>query len=141
VLSVTSGPWSREWLQDHNHGDAGLIFSTKKKLRKGKRLHERHKELPDKVYHKKKVGGVLRHTMQNLKKVARLPGKDRKEVLKVLKREVRRRQRRNAVTKSAQVLKQVDSDTGSSLASVNKDWENWMIMHGNEEVGGRMCGG
>jgi hypothetical protein len=84
VLSVTSGPWSREWLQDHNHGDAGLIFSTKKKLRKGKRLHEGHKELPDKVYHKKKVGGVLRHTMQNLKKVARLPGKDCKEVLKVL---------------------------------------------------------
>jgi hypothetical protein len=41
-------------------------------------------ELSDKVPRKKKVGGVLRHTMQNLKKVARLSGKDRKEVLKVL---------------------------------------------------------
>jgi hypothetical protein len=91
------------------------------------------------VPRKKKVGGVLRHTMQNLKKVARLPGKDRKE--KSLRCCKRRFDGNNAITKSAQVLKQVDSDTGSSLASVNKDWENWMIMHGNEEVGGRMCGG
>jgi hypothetical protein len=52
----------------------------------------------------------------------------------MMKREVRRRRGRNLVTKSAQVLKQVDSDTKSSLASVNKDWENWVIMHGNEKV-------
>jgi len=34
---------------------------------------------------KKKVGGVLRHPVLTLKKVARLPIKDREEVIKVLK--------------------------------------------------------
>ncbi|MCI75242.1 hypothetical protein A2U01_0096510, partial [Trifolium medium] len=26
--SVISGLWSLEWLHDHNHGDAGVIFSA-----------------------------------------------------------------------------------------------------------------
>ncbi|MCI25862.1 DUF4283 domain protein, partial [Trifolium medium] len=29
--SVIFGPWSLEWLHDHNHGDARVIFSSKKK--------------------------------------------------------------------------------------------------------------
>lgn len=28
--SLLSGPWSLEWLYEHNHGDADIIFSTKK---------------------------------------------------------------------------------------------------------------
>jgi len=28
VRSTSSGTWSLEWLNDQNHGDAGLIFST-----------------------------------------------------------------------------------------------------------------
>ncbi|PNX77214.1 putative sulfate transporter [Trifolium pratense] len=35
--SVISGPWSLEWLNDQNHGDAGVIFSARKKGRKGNR--------------------------------------------------------------------------------------------------------
>ncbi|MCI61468.1 hypothetical protein A2U01_0082725, partial [Trifolium medium] len=35
---------------------------------------------------KRKVGGLLRHSIYNLKKVARLPSKDRREVLDVLKK-------------------------------------------------------
>jgi len=38
------------------------------------------------VASKRKAGGVLRHPMLTLKKVARLPSKDRQEVLKVLKK-------------------------------------------------------
>ncbi|MCI81338.1 endonuclease/exonuclease/phosphatase family protein, partial [Trifolium medium] len=66
--------------------------------------------------------------------VARLPGKDRKEVLKILKKEVRRRRGGSRATKSVEVVKQVSSDSGSSQASVNKDWENWVVMHGTEKV-------
>ncbi|GAU28621.1 hypothetical protein TSUD_55650 [Trifolium subterraneum] len=29
--SILSGPWSLDWLQDLNHGDAGVIFSARKK--------------------------------------------------------------------------------------------------------------
>ncbi|MCI44905.1 DUF4283 domain protein, partial [Trifolium medium] len=33
--SVISGPWSLEWLNYQNHGDAAVIFSASKKSRKG----------------------------------------------------------------------------------------------------------
>lgn len=33
TCSVMSGPWSLEWLNGHNSGNVGLIFSTKKKLK------------------------------------------------------------------------------------------------------------
>jgi len=35
---------------------------------------------------KKKAGGVLRHPVLTLKKVARLPSKDKEEVMKVLRK-------------------------------------------------------
>jgi len=34
--SVVSGPWSLEWLNDHNYSNVGLIFSTKKKYKQTK---------------------------------------------------------------------------------------------------------
>ncbi|PNX71868.1 putative sulfate transporter, partial [Trifolium pratense] len=35
--SMLSGPWSLEWLNDINQGDAGVIFSARKRSRKGDR--------------------------------------------------------------------------------------------------------
>jgi len=70
--------------------------------------------------------------------VACLPRKNRKEVLKILKRKKkvirRRRSGRSRVNKSIEEVNQASSDSGSSSASVNKDWEHWMVMHGNEKV-------
>ncbi|MCI12619.1 DUF4283 domain protein, partial [Trifolium medium] len=132
--SIVSGPWSREWLDDHNHRDAGIIFSTKKKLKKSSKPSAGHSKETVKIPRKKKAGGVLRHIMQNLKKVARLPGRDRKEVLKILEKEVKRRSGRSRSHKSVEVVNQVSSNSGSSAASINKDWEHWVVMHGNEKV-------
>ncbi|GAU42662.1 hypothetical protein TSUD_398680 [Trifolium subterraneum] len=64
---------------------------------RGDTIHELH--VSDRESKRKKVGGVLRHTVQTLKRVARLHGGERREV-----------------------------------ASVNKDWENWMVMHEDEKV-------
>jgi hypothetical protein len=83
---------------------------------------------------KKKVGGVLRHTMKNLKKVARLPGKDRREVLNILNKEVRKRRGKRRSVKSGEVVCQGSAEVDSSLASVNKDWEHWVVMHGDEKA-------
>jgi hypothetical protein len=33
--SILSGPWSLGWLRDHNLGDAGVIFSTRKHTKQG----------------------------------------------------------------------------------------------------------
>ncbi|MCI15347.1 DUF4283 domain protein, partial [Trifolium medium] len=128
--SIISGPWSLEWLNDHNHGDACIIFSSKKKLNKNSRPHGEHSNESSKVPKKKRAGGVLRHTMQSLKKVARLPCKDRKEVLKILKRQVRKRSGQSRVGRPLEVVNHATSASGSSLGSVNKDWEHWVALHG-----------
>ncbi|PNX71916.1 hypothetical protein L195_g027802, partial [Trifolium pratense] len=86
--SVISGPWSLEWLNDQNHGDAGVIFSASKKGRKGNRPDQ---SLNSKGQHdplKRKACGILRHPLHSIKRVARMPTKDRREVLKALKKRV-----------------------------------------------------
>jgi hypothetical protein len=72
--------------------------------------------------------------MKNLKKVARLPGKDRREVLNILNKEVRKRRGKRISVKSGEVVRQGSAEVDSSLASVNKDWEHWVVMHGDEKA-------
>ncbi|MCI00512.1 DUF4283 domain protein, partial [Trifolium medium] len=130
--SVVSGPWSLEWLHDHNHGDAGVTFSTNKK----KKAVARQGTGQDKVvalgHNKSKTKGMLRHS--NLKTVARLPSKDRREVLKILKKKVRRRSGRTSSNRSCAVKQISTSREDSSSASVNNDWKHWIVMHGNEQL-------
>ncbi|WJX67066.1 hypothetical protein P8452_51562 [Trifolium repens] len=124
---VNSGPWSLEWLHDHTIGDAGILFSGKQK----RRLIGSSPSVS--VSKRKKVGGVLRHTM-NLKKVVRLPSKDRREVLKILRKEVQKRSGRRRSDKSAEMVQQGRLQSDSSMMSVNKDWEHWVVLHGDEKV-------
>ncbi|MCI31728.1 DUF4283 domain protein, partial [Trifolium medium] len=98
--SVISGPWSWEWLNDQNHGDAGVIFSAKKKSRKGNHHGQSLNKKGQRDPLRKKAGGVLRHPLHSLKKVARLSTKDRREVLKVLKKSVRRRRGGDGINRS-----------------------------------------
>ncbi|GAU28451.1 hypothetical protein TSUD_55020 [Trifolium subterraneum] len=97
--SIVSGPCSLEWLHDHNHGDAGIVFSSKKKKKK---IVERSGLGQDEGQHvglkRSKNVGMLRH--YNLKKVARLPCKDRSEVLKILAKSVHRRGGKTSVNRS-----------------------------------------
>jgi hypothetical protein len=93
---------------------------------------------------KKKVSGVLRHPVLTLKKVARLPSKDREEVMKVLKdskvmkelkQKVRNRQRRRArVTRSLEEVNNNFSNGSSKAVSVTNDWQNWVALKGSDEA-------
>ncbi|MCI56375.1 hypothetical protein A2U01_0077626, partial [Trifolium medium] len=67
-----------------------------------------------------KAGGVFQHTLSSLKKVARLPSKDCAEVLKVLKKNERRRRVGTGGHRSCGVSQQSDATTSS--ASANNDW-------------------
>ncbi|MCI06207.1 sulfate transporter [Trifolium medium] len=66
--------------------------------------------------------------------MARLPSKDRNEVLKVLKKKVRRRRGGNRMNRSCAVSHQASSEESKSSASVNNDWKHWVVMQGNEQV-------
>ncbi|CAJ2667463.1 unnamed protein product [Trifolium pratense] len=132
--SVTSGPWSLEWLEDQNHGDAGVIFSASKKSRKGNHLGPSFKKNGEQDQRRRRAGGLLRHPVHSLKKVARMPSKDRREVLKVLKKSVRQRRGGDGVNRSCTMSRQASSDDSSSLGSVNNDWKNWVAIHGNDQL-------
>jgi hypothetical protein len=82
--SGLSGPWSLEWIRDHNLGDAGVVFSAKKRSKSGRGLGEEQLKKAIRGIPKTKGGGFLRHSMLSLKKIARLPIDDRREVLQIL---------------------------------------------------------
>jgi hypothetical protein len=140
--SIRSGPWSVDWLRNVQQGDIGLISSNKKRLKKV----VRESGAGGTIKHacKRKVGGVLRHPVLMLKKVARLPSKDREEVMKVLKKSTvmdalkhkitNRRRRREKITKSLDVGTHNSKNESSSMASVNNDWQNWVALQGPENA-------
>jgi len=89
------------------------------------------------VSNKISVGG-FKHSSRNLKRVAQMPAKDRKEIMKILNKQARERRARwlsysikskgDARSKGSNTL----SDTSTS--SVNKEWENWMCLQGNDKA-------
>jgi len=141
--SIRSGPWSVDWLQNIQHGDIGLISSKHKRLKMVRKNSGSKAEGPPHVVKRKKAGGVLRHPVVTLKKVARLPSTDREEVMKVLQgskklkvlhQKIRQRRRqREKVTRSLEVLHQSTKSQSTSSASVNNDWTNWVALHGSDE--------
>jgi len=137
------GSWSVDWLQNIQKGDVGLISSKNMRLTKVvKEKGDGSGRLKNNGAEKKKAGGALRHPVITLKKVARLASKDREEVmkvlrnskfLKVLKQKIWNRGRQKArVTRSLEAASHSSTNESSSLASVNNDWKNWVVLHGSE---------
>jgi hypothetical protein len=78
---ASSGPWSWEWLQDHTHEHAGVIFSSKKRAPNSERPAARQQRLEHNGAKKRQGGGPLCHALFSLKRIARLPRRDRRQVL------------------------------------------------------------
>lgn len=138
-----SGPWSVEWLCNIQKGDVGLISSKNKRMKKAGKGNSALSVGNKQVASKRNAGGALRHPVLTLKKVARLPSKDRQEVMKVLqnsqsmqvlKQKVRnRKSQREKVSKSLEVNHNSNNESGS-VASVNNDWKNWVVLRGIAKV-------
>jgi hypothetical protein len=123
-----------EWLHDHNLGEAGVIFSASKRVKEGGRKGVHQQKEGNLDPKRRKAGGVLRHPVHNLKKVARLSSEDRDEVLKVLKKNGLRRQGGVGVNRSCSANRQVSHEVSSSSVSLNNDWENWVALQGNDQL-------
>jgi len=76
----------------------------------------------------------FKHSAGFLKRIARMPAVDKKEILKILKkRDSKRKARKSSLrSKSEEILSSESSKNSNS--SVNKDWENWILMHEKPEV-------
>ncbi|PNY14688.1 cysteine-rich receptor-like protein kinase, partial [Trifolium pratense] len=97
-------------------------------------IHQRnggdHKKSGQEDPKRRKGGGVFRHSLSSLKKVARMPSTDLVEVLKVLKKNERRRRVGEGVTRACGVSQQVPSTVSSSTASATNDLRHWVVMQG-----------
>lgn len=130
--SITSGLWSLEWLKDHVHGAAGVVSSSK---HFSKQSLKSNIVVESKLQNKLKAGGKLKHSAHNLKKIARLPDKDRKQVLNILMKKVRRRKAvKLADALPDSMLSGTQTSGSSSSESVNNnDRKNWLLMKGKEK--------
>ncbi|GAU51434.1 hypothetical protein TSUD_413340 [Trifolium subterraneum] len=132
--SAFSGPWSLVWLQDRNHGEAGVIFSASNRKKKGGQHGVQQKKWGHPDPKRRKAGGLLRHPIHSLKKVPRMPSEDRDAVLKVLKKNGLQRQGGKGVSRSCSASCQDASEESSSPESITNDWQNWVAMQGNDQM-------
>ncbi|PNX61818.1 hypothetical protein L195_g060851 [Trifolium pratense] len=63
-----------------------------------------------------------------------MPSNDRREVLKVLKKRVRRRRGGDDINRSCSVSRLASCGDSSSSRSNYNDWKNWVAVHGNEQL-------
>jgi len=82
--SLGSGLWSLEWLSDQHLSESVVVSSSRNIATKGSGRRGGQDSEADDVLKRKKVKGVLRHPVHSLKRVARLPQKDRAAVMKFL---------------------------------------------------------
>jgi len=122
---TVSGPWSLEWAAGHKSASLGAASKPNHKAPTKPSGVQRATQ--------KKGGGYLRHSALNLKRIARLSDSDRREVLRALRRTEKKRKERSGDSK-ATVPAKVASSKGTSQTSVNNDWTNWLVLHGNDKV-------
>jgi hypothetical protein len=72
--------------------------------------------------------------VHSLKKIARIPSKDRGDVLKAIRKCVRRRRGGDETNKSNSASSQAISEDSSMSRAVNNDWRNWVAVHGNDQM-------
>jgi len=61
-----------------------------------------------------------------------MPKKDKKAILKVLKKQARKR--KEVSNASNVVVNSNSNSSNNSSSSMNKDWENWVLLHGKKDV-------
>ena len=137
VMSQHNGPWSLDWLpiKTLDGGDNATTSKIFIGAAHGNFVQsESAAPFRPKQHTKKKISNTFKHSAGFLKKIARMPSGDRKEIMRILKHRYRKRKAR----KSSLATKSVDISTSQSSkhsnSSVNKDWENWVVMHEKLEV-------
>ena len=131
---IASGPWSLEWLSDQHHSEARVVSSSRKGGNKRVWLSKKEGRADNVHQKRKKLFGALRHPVLSLKKVARLPLGDRAAVLQILKKNSRRVRAVDRLKMAVKMFSQDLSEKEASSGSVNKEWNHWVVMHGNNKV-------
>jgi hypothetical protein len=124
--SSNAGPWSFEWVNRFKN-----TANVDVRKFKAQTQHPTTSAAPH--FRKKKGNGYIQHCARNLKRIARLSEKDRKEVLRALRKTHIRRKRSSDVSKNNTKCAENSSHSGSQ-ASVTNDWAPWLVLHGSDKV-------
>jgi len=90
---------------------------------------------PKQNFNHKRCVSNFKHSTGFLKRVARMSSDDdRKEILKIVKKQERKRKARKLHNNSTTVVSSTSESSKNSNSTVNKDWENWVVMNGKQEV-------
>jgi len=126
-------PWSLDWLSQLPARNIGNVISSNIADRDVvvPKLQDDHvvDGLP-KVVPTKKKGAAIKHSVGFMKRVARMPEMDRKQILKFLKKQERLKKAHKAKHHSKEAGNSTSDSSKNSTSSVNKDWENWVLVHG-----------
>jgi len=124
-------PWSIDWLSklpyDNGNVPSNIFFAVTSDVA------EICKEQPCaslNVLPKEKKEGYTKHSVGFIKRVARMLTNERKEIINFLKKHDRSRMVRKGIQISSKVGKSISESSKNSSSSVNKDWENWVFLHG-----------
>jgi len=134
---VGTGPWSLDWLSQIPISEGGNTFSSPclNEIDANSSLNaELISTLPSKKIIKKKKGGAVKLSVGFMKRVARMSDMDRREILKILKKQNMKRKVRKVTNNTKAATNSTSDSSKNSSSLVNKDWENWVLLHGKAEV-------
>jgi len=78
----------------------------------------------------KQRGNAVNNSVGFMKKIARMPARDRKQILQILKKQKRRRKAKTVTVSSTAIGVSATVSTKNSSSSTNDDWVNWVHLHG-----------
>jgi hypothetical protein len=70
----------------------------------------------------------------NLKRIARLPNQDCREVMRILEKNNRRHRTKGGNKRTSGVVSQASSEGVNMSSFVNNDWKNWVALQGNDRM-------
>ena len=97
-------------------------------------VNEKSISLSGNVTSKKKKVGVVHNSVGFMKKIVRMPAKDRKQILKILKKQKRKRKVYVVNASSKATADSTTVSTKNSFSYVENDWVNWVHLHGEPKL-------
>jgi len=114
-VTSTMGPWSIDWLSHQKPiTDGGVVLTSSCKA-------------------EKKKSGQAPTSVGFMKKIARMPVCERKQILDFLRKQKRKRKEGAAKHQTKATNVSTSDSSNKSSSSVNNDWENWVLLHGKKE--------
>jgi len=132
-----TGPWSLEWLSQTPISEGGNVFSSPclfDNVATSEPKLELCSIVPSGTTLMNKKRESVNQSVGFMKRVARMPDLDRRGILKILRNKERKRKVRKGPSDAKAAAKSTIVSSKNSSSIGNKDWENWVLVHGKPKA-------